>query len=59
MTTPASLTIATADERHRPELEQLWTMFRHEMSAFTGTLSDERGRFRQELPADSWVRFIV
>ncbi|KQO45160.1 MULTISPECIES: GNAT family N-acetyltransferase [unclassified Frigoribacterium] len=48
MTTPASLTIATADERHRPELEQLWTMFRHEMSAFTGTLPDERGRFRQE-----------
>jgi predicted acetyltransferase len=48
MTTPTPLTIATADERHRPELEQLWTMFRHEMSAFTGTLPDERGRFRQE-----------
>jgi hypothetical protein len=34
-------------------------MFRHEMSAFTGTLPDERGRFRQELSADSWGRFIV
>jgi len=48
MTTLKPPTISTADERHRPELEQLWTMFRHEMSAFTGTLPDERGRFRQE-----------
>jgi predicted acetyltransferase len=48
MTTPLPLTINHADERHRPELEQLWTMFRHEMSAFTGTLPDGRGRFRQE-----------
>lgn len=48
MSTPTPLTITTADERHRPQLEQLWTMFRHEMSAFTGTLPDERGRFRQE-----------
>ncbi|WNY33254.1 hypothetical protein Q9Q99_13985 [Curtobacterium flaccumfaciens] len=38
MSTPTPLTITTADERHRPQLEQLWTMFRHEMSAFTGTL---------------------
>ncbi|WP_144761240.1 GNAT family N-acetyltransferase [Curtobacterium sp. 9128] len=48
MTTPTPLTITTADERHRPQLEQLWTMFRHEMSAFTGTLPDERGHFRRE-----------
>ncbi len=48
MSTPTPLTITTADERHRPQLEQLWTMFRHEMSAFTGTLPDEHGRFRQE-----------
>jgi len=48
MSTPTPLTITTADEQHRPQLEQLWTMFRHEMSAFTGALPDERGRFRQE-----------
>jgi len=44
--TPIDL-IAAAHE-HRPVLEQLWTMFRHDMSAFTGTLPDETGRFRQE-----------
>lgn len=48
MSTPTPLTITAADERHRLQLEQLWTMFRHEMSAFTSTLPDERGRFRQE-----------
>jgi predicted acetyltransferase len=48
MTTPQPLTVTTADERDRPELEQLWTMFRHEMSAFTGALPDGRGRYRQE-----------
>lgn len=48
MSTPTPLTITTADERHRPQIEQLWTMFRHGMSAFTGALPDERGRFRQE-----------
>lgn len=35
MTTPHnSLTVVAAEEKHRPVLEQLWTMFRHEMSAF-------------------------
>lgn len=29
-------------------LEQLWTMFRHDMSAFTAELPDGGGRFRQE-----------
>ncbi|WP_083263944.1 GNAT family N-acetyltransferase [Curtobacterium sp. ER1/6] len=48
MSTPTPLTITASDERHRPELEQLWTMFRHEMTAFTGTLPDKHGRFRQE-----------
>lgn len=37
MSTPTPLTITTADEQHRPQLEQLWTMFRHEMPAYTGT----------------------
>jgi predicted acetyltransferase len=45
---PHSLTILTAGEEHRPVLEQLWTMFRHDMSAFTGSLPDDHGRFRQE-----------
>ncbi len=48
MSIPPPLTIHVADERHRPQLEQLRIMFRHEMSAFTGTFPDERGRFRQE-----------
>lgn len=47
-TNPLPLTVHTAHERDRPVLEQLWTMFRHDLSAVTGTLPDEDGRFRQE-----------
>lgn len=48
MTTSSSnLNVVVASEVDRPVLEQLWTMFRHDMSAFTGALPDHRGRFRQ------------
>jgi len=40
--------VAPAVPADRPALEQLWTMFRHDMSAFTGVLPDRHGRFRQE-----------
>lgn len=43
-----SLRISIATEADRPVLEQLWTMFRHDMSAYSDALPDERGRFRQE-----------
>ncbi len=42
------LRIDLAVSAERPILERLWTMFRHEMSAFSGALPDSRGRFRQE-----------
>ena len=45
---PPSLRISVATEADRAVLEQLWTMFRHGMSAYSGALPDERGRFRQE-----------
>lgn len=45
---PSDLRVLDADERDRPVLERLWTMFRHDMSAVTGALPDEQGRFRQE-----------
>lgn len=45
---PAGLDVVDAHERDRPVLERLWTMFRHDMSAVTGALPDEHGRFRQE-----------
>ena len=47
-TSPNSLCVLVAGEEHRPLLERLWTMFRHDMSAFTGALPDNNGRFRQE-----------
>jgi predicted acetyltransferase len=47
-TSPSDLKITAACESDRQVLEHLWTMFRHDMSAFTGSLPDHRGRFRQE-----------
>jgi predicted acetyltransferase len=47
-TSPTTLHVVAATEADRPVLEQLWTMFRHDMSAFTGSVPDHRGRFRQE-----------
>lgn len=37
-----------ATEQDRPVLEQLWTMFGHEMSAYSRVLPDAAGRFRQD-----------
>ena len=49
MTTPPnSFCVLAAGEEHRPLLERLWTMFRHDMSAYSGALPDNEGRFRQE-----------
>ncbi|MBF4633528.1 GNAT family N-acetyltransferase [Agreia pratensis] len=66
MTTFSSptLRISIATEADRPVLEQLWTMFRHDMSAYSGALPDERGRFRQErldnaLGDSAWRAYVV
>jgi predicted acetyltransferase len=61
---PHELTIARATESHRPILEALWTMFRHEMSAFTPALPDATGRFRQErleraLTDSAWAGYLL
>ena len=58
-----SLRVLAAGEEHRPLLEQLWTMFRHDMSAFTGALPDSNGRFRQErldaaLAEPGWATYL-
>jgi hypothetical protein len=66
MTTPLSRTlrISIATEADRPVLEQLWTMFRHEMSAYSDALPDERGQFRQErldkaLGDSAWRGYVI
>lgn len=45
---PNPLCVAIATERDRSALEQLWTTFRHDMSAFSHTLPGRDGRFRQD-----------
>jgi predicted acetyltransferase len=62
-TSPNSFRVLAASEEHRPLLEQLWTMFRHDMSAFTGALPDKAGRFRQErldaaLTEPGWAAYL-
>ncbi|GAA4176876.1 GNAT family N-acetyltransferase [Gryllotalpicola koreensis] len=47
-TSQLPLSVVAAQTAHRPVLEQLWAMFRHDMSAFNRSLPDARGRFRQE-----------
>jgi predicted acetyltransferase len=59
-----SFRVLAAGEEHRPLLEQLWTMFRHDMSAFTGALPDADGRFRQErldaaLTESGWAAYLL
>ncbi|SKB00767.1 Predicted acetyltransferase [Agreia bicolorata] len=61
---PPALSISVASESDRAVLEQLWTMFRHDMSAHSGDLPNERGRFRQErldraLRDREWRVYIV
>lgn len=63
-TSQTSLDLILATNEHRPVLEQLWTMFRHDMSAFTGALPDGRGRFRQErldaaLSKPGWAAYLL
>jgi len=58
------LHITMAQHGDRPVLEQLWTMFRHDMSEFSGTLPDARGRFRQErldaaLDDPGWCAYLL
>lgn len=63
-TSQSPLALIRATEEHRPVLEQLWTMFRHDLSAFSGALPDERGRFRQErldaaLRDPGWAAYLL
>lgn len=63
-TSQTSLNVLAASEDHRSVLEQLWTMFRHDMSAFTRALPDEQGRFRQErlnagLGDPGWAAYLA
>lgn len=58
------LRVSVATESDRPALEQLWTMFRHDMSAYSGVLPDAQGRFRQErldnaLQDATWRGYII
>jgi predicted acetyltransferase len=58
-----SFSVVAAGEAHRPLLEQLWTMFRHDMSAFSGALPDTDGRFRQDrldaaLTEPGWAPYL-
>lgn len=48
MTTTPQISVRTATGTDREVLHQLWTMFRHDMSAVDGALPDPRGRFRDE-----------
>jgi len=66
MTNPHTpvLHISTATESDRSVLEQLWTMFSHDMSAHSGTLPDVHGRFRQErldnaLTRAAWCGYVI
>jgi predicted acetyltransferase len=66
VTTPPvrPLEVLRATETDRAVLEQLWTMFRHEMSAFTAALPDANGRFRQErldsaLSEPGWAGYLL
>lgn len=63
-TSQPQLTILPTTQQHRPVLEQLWTMFRHDMSAYSGALPDTRGRFRQErldsaLADPAWAGYLL
>lgn len=63
-TSRISLNVLAAGEDDRSVLEQLWTMFRHDMSAFTGVLPDNQGRFRQErldaaLGEPGWAAYLA
>ena len=59
-----TLDVSVAGPSDRPVLEQLWTMFRHDMSAYSGALPDSRGRFRQErldsaLTDPAWEAYLL
>ncbi|TFC63053.1 GNAT family N-acetyltransferase [Cryobacterium sp. TMB1-7] len=61
---PGPATVSLAHEGDRPTLERLWTMFRHEMSAHSGVLPNNDGRFRQErldaaLSNPEWAGFVL
>lgn len=59
-----NIDVSLARAVHRPVLEQLWTMFRHDMSAFSGALPNAAGRFRQErldaaFEQPDWAGYIL
>jgi predicted acetyltransferase len=63
-TSPIPFSVTVAAAWHRPVLEQLWTMFRHDMSAFSGALPNAQGRFRQErldyaLADSNWAAYLL
>lgn len=63
-TAQVPLSVVRAHEDERLVLEQLWTMFRHDMSAFSGALPNEHGRFRQErldaaLSDPAWAAYLL
>ncbi|WP_406016159.1 GNAT family N-acetyltransferase [Streptomyces sp. NBC_00984] len=42
------VSVRHADPADRPTLERLWSLFRHDMSAFSGVLPDPDGTFRSD-----------
>ncbi|MEU8549240.1 GNAT family N-acetyltransferase [Streptomyces roseoverticillatus] len=45
---PAPVSVQPASEADRPVLERLWLMFRHDMSAFDGSMPARDGTFRSD-----------
>ncbi|MGB6455948.1 MAG: GNAT family N-acetyltransferase [Streptosporangiaceae bacterium] len=60
----SAVSVRLASEADRPVLEQLWLMFRHDMSEFTGTLPNPDGTFRSErleaaFTSDDWAPYLI
>ncbi|MFJ9681865.1 GNAT family N-acetyltransferase [Streptomyces sp. NPDC101194] len=58
------LSVRLADEADRPTLERLWSMFRHDMSEFSGALPRPDGTFRSDrlhaaFTQADWAPYLV
>lgn len=61
---PVSVSVRPATPADRPALERLWLMFRHDMSAFDGSLPAHDGTFRSDrleaaLAGAGWAAYLL
>ncbi|WP_424888441.1 GNAT family N-acetyltransferase [Streptomyces sp. XH2] len=61
---PVSVSVQLASEADRPVLERLWLMFRHDMSAFDGSMPALDGTFRSDrldaaLAGAGWAAYLL